>query len=331
MIYDSIHFMGNESKARLRIAQIASIDERVPPRKYGGPGNVVSPLTEALVARGHEVTLFASGDSLTSATLCFASPISVREPLTTRTTLNMLNLGIAYSRASEFDVVHDHTIDQGHPSAELVETPVIITLHNEITPERAQLYAAFPKPTIVPISYSQISDYPHVNTSPPIYNGIDVSKIPFGEQPDSDQFLLFVGRVDPRKGLYEAIRVAQEAGIRLKIAAKYDPFLPACKEYFDAMIKPSLDGTQTEYVGEVDAVTRNELMGKSTGVLHLNRWNEPFGLVVIEAMACGAPVIGSNKGALPELISEGKTGFITDSPDDAVAAVHKLGGLDRGD
>ncbi len=312
---------------KLRIAQLVQIAETVPPQKYGGTERVVSALTEELVARGHEVTLFAAGGSKTSANLVSVTPYPIREPRDERTVLNMENISRAYGQQDRFDVIHDHAIDVSLPIAHGSDTPVVATLHTLVTQERANMYEEFSNPTYVPISQAQVADYPSI-TTPPIYNGLDLEKFPFGEKPDPQEYLLFVGRIDPKKGVDTAIEVAKRAGIPLVIAAKLDE-LPHTQAYFKEYIEPELDGTQTRWVGEVNEEERNMLMKGAKAVIHPNTWNEPFGLVLIEAMACGAPVIARNRGSIPEIIKNGETGYVVDTVDEMVEAVKKIDAIDR--
>ncbi|HSW96593.1 MAG TPA: glycosyltransferase family 4 protein [Candidatus Saccharimonadales bacterium] len=313
---------------KLRIAQIVPISERVPPEKYGGTQRVASSLTEELVARGHEVTLFASGDSQTKARLRSIIDKPLREPRDVRTIYNMLNFSLAYSQQNEFDVVHDHTIDLSLPLAQNATIPVVVTLHTGITKDRKKLYQAFPHPTYIPISKAQVREHPDLHFAAPIYNGLNLQESPFGENPDREEFLLFVGRIDAKKGVHLAITAAKEAGMPLKIAAKLDP-LPECQAYYETFVKPALDGRQTEWLGEVNEYDRNQLMSKAKAVIHPNTWNEPFGLVVIEAMACGAPVVGANKGALPEIIIDGETGYIVNNLEDMGKALKDIDKINR--
>lgn len=224
----------------------------------------------------------------------------------------------AYKDGS-FDIRHDHTIDYGIPFARSPRD--VITLHTLITDDREKLIRDFHLPTYVPISKSQVAGYnPRLPVTQPIYNGIDVDQFPFGEKPDSDAYLLFVGRIDRIKGVHIAIDVAHKAGMPLRIAAKRDKSEEA-QAYYDKEIKPHIDGIWVRELGELNEKERNEQMRKATAVLHPNIWREPFGLVVVEAGACGAPVIGSRNGALPELIEHGKTGFVFDKSDDMVNAI----------
>lgn len=317
-----------DGQRRLRIAQIVPIGESVPPAKYGGIPRVASILTEELVARGHKVTLFAAGNSKTSANLISVTPENIREPRDKRTIYNMKNIYTAYGLQDQFDIIHDHTIDLSLPTADESDTPVVVTLHTVVTPERAALHRRFSNLTYIPISEAQVADYPGIYPSA-IYNGLDLENFPFGEKPNPQEYLLFVGRIDPIKGVSTAIEVAKKAGLPLIIAAKLDE-LPHTQEYFHNEIEPQLDGQQIKWIGEVSQEERNELMKGAKALLHPNMWNEPFGLVLIEAMACGTPVIARNRGSIPEIVIDGETGFIAETVEEMVDAVKKIDTISRG-
>lgn len=297
-----------QDKRKLKIAQIAPIAERVPPKKYGGTERVVYALTEELVRRGHDVTLFATGDSKTSAKLVSVYPKSLRQakvkdPYGTNPQ-TMLNVGYAYSQQQKFDVIHDHMGNLSIATANMAETPVVMTIHGVIDPNYAKLLSTFRNPRLVTISNSQQKPAPNLNYAGTVYNGLDMTNYPFSSSHDG--YLLFVGRISMEKGVHFAIQVAEELDLPLIIAAKLDD---VDKPYFDQHIKNHLKG-KIKWVGEVNEQQRNRLMSRALCFLHPVTWNEPFGLTLIEAMACGCPVVAFDKGSIPEIVIDGKTGYV---------------------
>ena len=312
----------------MRIAQIAPIAERVPPKTYGGTERVVSALTEELVARGHEVTLFASGDSITSAKLHSAHPRALREAhLPDLYGLNpwtLLNMGLAYNLEDEFDIIHDHLVPISLPIANMATTPVIATMHGAFDPETRRLFQSLQTPHIVTISQSQGRHEGNViNHAGVVYNGLPMESYPFGES--AGDYLLYVGRISMQKGVHIAIAVAQELDMPLIIAAKLDA---QDEQYFNFYIKPRLGG-RIQWIGEVDEAKRNELMSRAKCFLHPATWREPFGLTLIEAAACGCPVVAFNRGSIPEIIRDGITGFVVDDIEEMTDAVEKIETIDR--
>ena len=312
----------------MRIAQIAPIAERVPPKTYGGTERVVSALTEELVARGHDVTLFASGDSITSAKLRSVYPRALREAnlpdLYGVNPWTLLSLGQAYSLADEFDIIHDHLIPLSLPIGNIARTPVIGTMHGVFMPDTRRLFQVLNRPHIATISQSQGRyEAGIINSAGVVYNGLPMEDYPFGDEPED--YLLYVGRISMQKGVHLAIAVAQELDMRLIIAAKLDP---EDEQYFNYYVKPRL-GSRIEWIGEVDETKRNELMSKAKCFLHPVTWREPFGLTLIEAAACGCPVIGMNRGSIPEIVKDGVTGFVVEDVEDMTDAVEKIATIDR--
>lgn len=311
----------------MKIAIISPLAERVPPKTYGGTERVVHALTEELVRMGHEVTLFASGDSITSANLVSVYPISLREaavkdmygfnPWTT------LNIGLAYARQDEFDIIHDMMGTISLPTANIARTPVIMTEHGPIKRETRKLYRTLRNPYIVTISNSQREPAPDLNYIGTVYNGLPMEHYPFSEEDDG--YLLYVGRFTMDKGVHFAIEVAQDLNMPLILAAKLDPHRQA---YFDQFIKPHLS-KKIRWIGEVDEEERNKLYSRAKAFLHPCTWREPFGLTLIEAMACGCPVIAMNKGAIPEIVKDGETGFVVDDVDEMINAVEEIDTIDR--
>jgi glycosyltransferase involved in cell wall biosynthesis len=311
----------------MRIAQLASIVERVPPRRYGGAERVVSVLTEELVKRGHEVTLFASGDSITKAKLVSVYPIALREAqLQNAYDLNyltLLNIGLVYKMQHEFDIIHDHYFPISLPTANLATTPVVGTYHGPFLKENHDIFNTLRQPGIITISHAQAAAAPDLNHVGTVYNGLPFDHYPFGNSPGD--YALFVGRISMEKGVHFAIDVAERLNIPLIIAAKVET---VDREYFKEYIEPRLS-EKIRWIGEVDEKERNELMSKALCFLHPITWPEPFGLTLIEAMACGCPVVAMNKGSIPEIIQHGVTGFAVGSVDEMVEAVRSISTIDR--
>jgi glycosyltransferase involved in cell wall biosynthesis len=315
-------------RRRLRIAQVAPIIESVPPKKYGGSERVVHALTEELVKKGHEVTLYASGDSQTSAKLVSVYPRSLREArmkdLYLMNDLTILNTGIVYKTEEKFDIIHDHNAPFSLPIANMSRTPVVITMHNHFTVTNRYLFQTFTRAHLVAISQSQADSAKNAKVSGVIYNGLSMKHYPFSLK--SDGYLLYVGRISPEKGLHHAIEVAQILNTPLVIAAKLDP---KDMQYYKEYIEQSLSNEYVKWVGEVGEKERNELMSKALCLLHPVTWKEPFGLSMIEAMATGCPVIAFNQGSIPEIIEDGKTGFIVHDIQEMVEAVMRIDTIDR--
>lgn len=311
----------------MRIAQIAPLAERVPPKQYGGTERMIYALTEELVRRGHNMTLFATGDSTTSAELHACSPRSLREARTPDpygvNYPTLLNIGVAYGLQNEFDIIHDHVSPISLPTANVATTPVVMTVHGPFTPENRHLYNRMNKPSIVTISKSQLFQPGSINHAGVVYNGLAMEGYPFGAKPEP--YLLFVGRISVEKGVHFAIEVAQELDMRLIIAAKLDV---ADESYFQTYIKPRLS-SRIEWVGEVDETQRNSLMSKARCFLHPVTWREPFGLTLIEAAACGCPVVAFNRGSIPEIVEHGVTGFAVGDIEEMIEAVEKIDTIDR--
>lgn len=310
----------------MRIAQVAPLHLTVPPQNYGGTERCIFNLTEALVEAGHEVTLFGANGSNTSARL-----VSMRdEPLrfnskVDATALHLAMLQNVYSRASEFDVIHSHLDYLTLPFAAASSTPTVMTLHGRLDgPETVEILRTFKDCNYVAISGSQRSQIPDLNWAATIHHAIDLRQIAFYEQPGS--YLVFVGRITPEKGPDRAIRIAQSAGVSLKIAAKIDP---AYRKYYDQVIKPMLDDPTIEFLGPVNEKRKLDLMGNALALLEPIHWPEPFGMVFIEALACGTPVLTCPHGSVPELLRDGVTGFACESDDDLVAAVRQVGQVAR--
>ena len=312
----------------MKIAQVAPLFESVPPMLYGGTERVVSFLTEELVAQGHDVTLFASGDSRTSGRLLSPSQHSLRldKNCEDQFAHHILMLEMLQQRIDEFDIVHYHTGYLHFPMARYNRRPNVTTFHGRLnTPDTPLLYREFRDLPVVSISQHQRTPYPEANWVGTVYHGLPTHLLRF--QPQGGKYLAFLGRISPEKGLDKAIEIALSCEIPLKIAAKVDKQDEA---YFQQQIKPLLDHPLIKYIGEIDEKKKSVFLGNALALLFPINWPEPFGLVVIEAMACGTPVVAFRKGSVPEVVEDGITGFIVDSVEEAIMAVReKIGSLDR--
>jgi glycosyltransferase involved in cell wall biosynthesis len=313
----------------MRIAQIAPLAECCPPRLYGGTERIVSYLTEELVRQGHAVTLFASGDSQTSAELVPCCDMALRLNPDVRDPLpyHMIMLEKVRRRADAFDVLHFHVDFLHYPLASAFADRMVTTLHGRLDlPDFRPLYAAFPHYPLVSISDDQRRPMPPVHWAGTVHHGLPRDILPFTANPDGD-YLAFLGRISPEKRPDRAIEIAARAGLMLKMAAKVDK---ADQAYWEDVIAPMLPRYRNvEFVGEINEQQKAELLGNARALLFPIDWPEPFGLVMIEAMACGTPVIAFRSGSVPEVIDHGVTGFIVDDIDAAVEAVRRAGELDR--
>ena len=312
----------------MRIAQISPLFEAVPPKLYGGTERVVYSLTEELVAMGHDVTLFASGDSVTSATLAPMREQALRLDPTVKdwvaTYYRMVEL--IYRRKDEFDVLHFH-IDYFPLSLfSRQRVPYLTTIHGRLdVPEFVETYGTYRDAPFVSISNSQRRPIPDLNWVRTVLHGMPANLLT--PQPVKQEYGAFLGRISPEKGVDRAIRIAGKAGLKLKIAAKVDN---ADKEYYDTLIKPLIQGNpDVEFIGEINDAQKPEFLSGAHALIFPIDWPEPFGLVMIEAMACGTPVIAYRSGSVPEVIDEGVSGFIVGDEDEAVAATKRLHHLDR--
>lgn len=312
----------------MRIAQVAPLWERVPPSAYGGIELVVALLTDELVRRGHEVTLFASGDSISLAKLVSVHPRALRldSSIKEYSIYEMLQLGTVYERADEFDLIHSHMGCASLPYAKLVKTPTVHTLHGIFTSDNEKMFQYAKSQPFVSISDAQRELRLGLNYVATVYNGIDVSSYKFYPQPDEAPYLAFLGRISPEKGTHLAIEIAKKAGWRLKMAGKVDV---VDVEYFEKAVKPLIDGKQIEYLGEANHTQKNALMGGAVATLFPITWREPFGLVMVESMASGTPVIAMKLGSTTEVIAHGKTGFLCNNIEECVSAIAKVSDLNR--
>jgi glycosyltransferase involved in cell wall biosynthesis len=311
----------------LRIAQVAPLYERVPPALYGGTERIVYFLTEELVRQGHEVTLFASGDSETSACLVSPCPRSLRLDLHTVDTLapHLRLLELVFERLDEFDIVHFHTDYLHFPLAKRHEFARLTTLHGRLDiPELTPLYHVYHDEPVVSISDNQRRPLPHANWFGTVHHGLPPSLLTLNAKPEG--YLAFLGRIAPEKRLDRAIEIARGAGLPLKIAAKIDK---SDRDYYNREIKPLMTCPQVEFVGEIGEAEKPAFLGNARALLFPIDWEEPFGLVMIEAMACGTPVVAFRRGSVPEIVEDGITGFIVESVDEAIQAVKRVHTLSR--
>ncbi len=312
----------------MNIALIAPLIEAVPPTLYGGTERVVSTLTEELVRRGHAVTLFASGDSRTSATLvpCALRALRLEDALKDAVAYTLIELDMAYERAAEFDIIHNHCDYLAFPFARRSATPTVTTMHGRLDlAEVRRLNARFPEQRLVSISDAQRAALPDANWTATVYNGIDIGNYHF--RPDPGDYLVFLGRISPEKRPDRAIEIARDTGMRLVIAAKVDS---EDREYYQHAIAPLIDEhAQIEFIGEVDERGKDEVLGGAYAYLFPIDWPEPFGLTMVEAMATGTPVIAYHAGSVPEVVVEGVTGFICDTVHGMVEAVARIPAIDR--
>jgi glycosyltransferase involved in cell wall biosynthesis len=310
----------------MKIAQVAPLQVATPPHAYGGTERIIHNLTESLVEMGHEVTLFATGDSQTSARLVPGVAKAIEfDPEIEANAYHIAMLEEVYRHASEFDVIHSHLDYLTFPFIETTDTPTVLTLHGRIDMhEFKRVYSAYADANYVAISESQRQDQPYLNWVATIHHGIDMARFAFS--PQMGEYLCFVGRITPEKGPECAIEVAKRAGIPLKIAAKVDP---KNRKYFTQVIEPLLDHPLIEFLGQLDEARKCELMRGAMALLLPIHWPEPFGVVFIEALACGTPVLTCPIGSAPELLRDGVTGFLRETTDELVEAVRLLPYISR--
>lgn len=312
----------------MKIAQVAPLIESVPPKLYGGTERVVSYLTEELVAQGHDVTLFASGDSITSANLIPCCDVALRSNPEVKDPLPYYMIMIDRIRrmASSFDVVHFHIDQFQFPLFRSIAHKTVTTLHGrQDLPDLQLLYRAFPEMGLVSISDSQREPIPYANFAGTIYHGLpqDLYYPTFNPR---GGYLAFIGRISPEKRLDHAIEIARAVGFPLKVAAKVDA---VDVNYFNQVIKPLLQGDDVQFIGEIGDGDKAKFLGEASALLFPIDWREPFGMVMIEAMACGTPVLAFDRGSVREVIDEGVTGFIVDGVQSAIAALPSVLALNR--
>ncbi len=311
----------------MRIAQISPLTEAVPPKLYGGTERVISWLTEELVALGHDVTLFASGDSVTSARLEAMWPTalrldgSVRDP----NALHMAMIEQVCRRAKEFDLLHFHLDYYPFSVMSRQATPFVTTLHGRLDlPEHEPIFSIFSTIPVVSISNAQRRPAPHARWIGTVHHGMPENLL--RPSPATPSYLAFLGRISPEKRVDRAIHIAERCGLPIKIAAKVDV---VDHDYFDETIRPLLAKPHVEFIGEIADAQKSEFLSGAIALIVPIDWPEPFGIVMIEAMACGAPVIAFNRGSVPEVIEDGVTGFVVEDETSAVGAVRQLSRLSR--
>lgn len=312
----------------MKIAQVAPLWESVPPQRYGGTERIVSYITEELVKQGHDVTLFASGDSVTAAKLEAISPEALRlnTGIFNRDAPITMLLEQAFgARAEEFDLIHSHLDFLGFPLGRRCPTPVLTTLHGRLDlPELVPVFRTFADMPLISISDAQRRPLAWANWLATVHHGLPEQLYSFHAQ--DGNYLAFLGRISPEKCPEQAIEVAKRVGMPLRIAAKVDP---ADREYFRAKIEPLLDHPLVEFLGEITDEEKNEFIGGAYALVCPYDWPEPFGLVLIEALACGTPVLAYRRGSIPEIIEHGVTGFITEHVAEMAESVARVGSIDR--
>jgi len=311
----------------MRIAQVAPLIESVPPKHYGGTERIVAYLTEELVRIGHKVTLFASGDSVTSAELVPVSQQSFRHNKRAKDylSLEVLLMDHVTQRAGEFDVIHFHTGCLHYLISRHLTVPHVTTLHGRLdTPESVRLYERFRDMPMISISNAQRTPWPCANWQATVYHGLPRDLFRFHSEPGG--YLAFLGRVSPEKRLDRAIEIAKRVGMPLKIAAKVDR---ADRRYFKREIEPLLNDPHVKWLGEISGKDKEEFLGNAYALLFPIDWPEPFGLVMIESMACGTPIIAFANGSVAEVMDSGVTGFVVNEIEEAVDAVRRVRDLSR--
>jgi glycosyltransferase involved in cell wall biosynthesis len=315
------------SMPRLRIAQIAPLYERIPPKLYGGTERVVSYITEELVRRGHDVTLFAAGDAQTTARLHAACPQALRlagkQELGGFLQLPMLS--DVYENAEDFDVIHSHIDYWSFPFARLSKTPSVSTMHGRLDlKDLKPIYARYKTVPLISISDGQRMPVPFMNWISTVHHGLPRDLLNYSKGPG--KYLAFLGRISPEKRPDLAIDIARKAGIPIKLAAKVDV---VDRAYFDQVIKPRLAFPDVEYIGEINESQKNEFLGNALALMFTIDWPEPFGLAMIEALACGTPVIARSCGSVPEVLRNGVSGIMATEFDDLVQAVKNIDSISR--
>jgi glycosyltransferase involved in cell wall biosynthesis len=311
----------------MKIAQIAPLYEAVPPKLYGGTERIVSFLTEELVRQGHKVTLFASGDSVTRAQLVASVPQALRlnEKCEDALAPHIVQLQKVIESSGDFDFIHFHTDYLSYPFTQFLDVPHLTTLHGKLTIDELQMvYDTYPDEPLVCISDSQCKPLPQANFVGRVHHGLPINLFKQGN--GNGNYFAFLGRISPEKRCDRAIEIAITTNTPIKIAAKVDK---ADQDYFEQCIKHLLDHPLVQFIGEINEDQKQEFLGNAKALLFPIDWPEPFGLVMIEAMACGTPVLAWNNGSVPEIIDEGRSGFIVNSMDEAIGAANKISSLNR--
>ena len=306
----------------MKIAILASIAWRTPPRKYGPWEQVASTLTEGLFKKGIDVTLFATGDSVTKGKLQYSCPHPYAEDTTIDPkVVECLHISHLMEQASAFDLIHNHFDFLPLTYSRLTKTPMLTTIHGFSSPNILPVYKKYNKSSYY-VSISNANRCSELDYIATVYNGINPGEFTFVQKPED--YLMFFGRIHPEKGTYEAIEIARQSGRKLMIAG-----LIQDQEYYEQKVRPFVDNKNVVYIGNAGPVERNRLLGNACALLHPISFEEPFGLSVVEAMFCGTPVIAFNRGSMPELILSGKTGFLVQNSNEAVQAVNRIHTIDR--
>jgi glycosyltransferase involved in cell wall biosynthesis len=311
----------------MRIAQVAPLWESVPPKLYGGTERIVSYLTEELVRLGHDVTLFASGDSVTRAQLhpICTQALRLNRGIFNRDAPMTMLMEQALGKPGDFDIVHSHLDFLGFPLARRSHTPVVTTLHGRLDlPELEPVFREYAEMPLVSISGAQRRPLVWANWQATVYHGLPRTLYTFHSKPGG--YLAYLGRIAPEKRPDHAIEIAKRVGLPLRIAAKVDPL---DREYFQSHIEPMLSHPLIEYLGEITDAEKDAFLGDAMALVCPYDWPEPFGLVLIEAMACGTPVLAYRRGSIPEIIEDGITGFVCERLDDMTTAVQRIPEIDR--
>lgn len=317
----------------MRIAIVAPFEERIPPEKYGGTELIIFYLSQLLSEKGHKVYLFASGDSDTKARLIPIFPRAIRKEkvgkdMKFREALKYIGVSriVEALRKIKVDIVHNHLGWRFLPFTHLLNCPTLTTLHGPLDiPYQKFVYSRFKNYPFVSISNSQRKPLPGLNYVATIYNGIDLNQLNFNEKPKGN-YLSFLGRMSPEKGPVEAIQIAKKSGMKLKMAAKIDV---VDREYFETKVKPLIDGKQIKFIGEIGPKGKNDFLRNSIALLVPLQWKEPFGLFMVEAMACGTPVVVFERGSAREVVENKKTGFVVKNIKEAIEAVKKITQIKR--
>jgi glycosyltransferase involved in cell wall biosynthesis len=311
----------------MRIAQVAPLFESVPPKLYGGTERVVSWLTEELVSLGHEVTLFASGDSMTHARLVPGCEQSLRlDPgCVDQLAHHFVLMEQVLRQKNDFDIIHFHVDYMHYPLSQREHYAHATTLHGRLDiPDLVPLYEVYGGIPVISISNAQREPLPHLNWQGTVYHGMPVDTYKFHRT--GGNYLAFLGRTSPEKGLDAAIQIAKAVGMPLKIAAKVDK---ADQEYFDTVIRPAIENSDAEFLGEIGYPEKNEFLGNAAALIFPISWPEPFGIVMIEAMACGTPVVAYPFGSVPEVVADGVSGYLVSDQASAVEAIKNIDRIDR--
>jgi glycosyltransferase involved in cell wall biosynthesis len=318
----------------MKIALLAPFEERVPPVKYGGTELIVYYLANILPKRGHKVFLFASGDSKTESKLMPIFPKSIRaEPYAKNSKIREAVKYIGISKVIktlkelDVDIIHNHIGWRFFPFTSFFPNPTVTTLHGPLDTEYGKfMHSWFKEQALISISNSQRMPLPNLNYAGTVYNGIDVNGFEFNSKPGD--YFAFLGRMSPEKGPVQAIQIAKAAGVKLKMAAKVDA---SDATFFEKEVKPLIDNKQIEFLGEIESQEKSNFLKNARGLIAPIQWAEPFGLFFVEAMACGTPVITMNRGSAPEVIKNGKTGFVLNNIEEATNAVNSIDKIKRED